>query len=135
MWRIMGAKVGRNCMLQTGLVGAWDCISIGDDTSISADTQIPCASVENGWLIIGRVDIGSRCFIGAHSALGLDVRMGDDSRLDDQSFLPDSEAIPSGEYLPRLTRAQGGGCRIRSARARRAACRARTSRCSASPRC
>ena len=97
MWRIMGAKVGRNCMLQTGLVGAWDCISISDDTSISADTQIPCARVENGWLIIGRVDIGSRCFIGAHSALGLDVRMGDDSRLDDQSFLPDSESIPSGE--------------------------------------
>lgn len=98
MWRVMGAKVGRNCMLQTGLVSAWDCISIGDDTSIGADTQLPGIRVENGYLLIGKVEIGSRCFIGSHSALGLDVRMGDDARLDDQSLLPDGDAIPPGEF-------------------------------------
>jgi non-ribosomal peptide synthetase-like protein len=98
MWRMMGAQVGRQCLLQTGIVSAWDCISIGDDTSIGADTQLPGLRVENGYLIVGRVDIGSRCFIGSHSVLGLDVRMGDDSRLDDQSLLPDGEAIPEGEF-------------------------------------
>jgi non-ribosomal peptide synthetase-like protein len=97
LWRLMGAKVGRQCMLQTGIVSAWDCISIGDDTSIGADTQLSGVRVENGYLIIGRVDIGNRCFIGSHSNLGLDVKMGDDSRLDDQSSLLDGEAIPAGE--------------------------------------
>ena len=53
-------------------------------------------------LLIGRVDIGSRCFIGVHSALGLDVGMGDDARLDDQSLLPDGATIPAGESLPRI---------------------------------
>src|SRR5260370_21289792 len=48
-------------------------------------------------LRLGRVDIGSRCFIGIHSALGLNVQMGDDCSLDDQSLLPDQEIIPSGE--------------------------------------
>ena len=96
-YRLMGAKVGRNCALDTGLVSAWDMVSIGDDTSIGADTQFHAARVQDGYLIIGRVEIGSRCFIGAHSALGLNVRMADDSRLDDQSALPDGASIEAGE--------------------------------------
>lgn len=96
-WRLMGAKVGKNCMLQTGHVTAWDCISIGDNTSIGSDTQLLGTRIENGYLLIGNVEIGDRCFVGCHSSLGLDVKMGDDSRLDDQSMLPDGEAIPSGE--------------------------------------
>lgn len=99
MWRIMGAKVGKNCMLQTGLVSAWDCISIGDDTSIATDTQLPGARIENGYLIIGSVTIGDRCFVGAHSSLGLDVELGNDSRLDDQSALPDGHSIPAGQSM------------------------------------
>jgi non-ribosomal peptide synthetase-like protein len=96
-YRLMGAKVGRDCMLDTALVTAWDLISIGDGTSIGADTQLPCARVENGNLILGRVEIGGRCFIGSHAALGLDVRMGDDCRLDDHSLLPDGTVLSNGE--------------------------------------
>jgi non-ribosomal peptide synthetase-like protein len=95
--RLMGAKVGRDCALDSGLTAAYDLISIGDDTSIGADTQYPGSRVENGWLILGRVDIGSRCFVGGHSAFGLNVRMEDDSRLDDQSLLADGETIPAGQ--------------------------------------
>jgi non-ribosomal peptide synthetase-like protein len=96
-FRLMGAKVGRDCALDSGLAFAYDLISIGDDTSIGADTQFPGSRVENGWLILGRVDIGSRCFVGGHAALGLNVRMEDDSRLDDQSLLADGETIPAGQ--------------------------------------
>ena len=96
-YRLMGAKVGRNCALDSALVSAWDLVSIGSDTSIGADTQMQCARVENGYLILGRVDIGSRCFVGSHSAFGLDVQMGDDSRLDDQSLLPDGASLSAGE--------------------------------------
>jgi non-ribosomal peptide synthetase-like protein len=92
-FRLMGAKVGRHCALNSALVSAWDLISIGDDTSIGADTQMQCARVENGYLMLGRVGIGSRCFVGSHSALGLNVRMGDDCRLDDQSLLPDGATL------------------------------------------
>jgi non-ribosomal peptide synthetase-like protein len=96
-YRLMGAKVGRDCALDTALCSIFDLVSIGDDTSIGAETQLPGYRVENGFLLIGRVDIGSRCFIGVHSALGLDVRMGDDTRLDDQSLLPDGAAMAAGE--------------------------------------
>jgi non-ribosomal peptide synthetase-like protein len=96
-YRLMGAKVGRACALDSALVSAWDLVSIGDYSSIGLDTQMHGARVENGYLIIGHVDIGSRCFVGSHSALGLDVRMCDDARLDDQSLLPDGATLAPGE--------------------------------------
>jgi amino acid adenylation domain-containing protein len=96
-YRLMGATVGRGCTLDTALCSSFDLVTIGDDASIGADTQLLGCRIENGHLIIGRVDIGSRCFIGVHSALGLGVRMGDGARLDDQSLLPDGASIAAGE--------------------------------------
>jgi non-ribosomal peptide synthetase-like protein len=96
-FRLMGARVGPRCTLNTTQCSAWDLVSIGADSSIGADTQMLGYRVEDGILRIGRVDIGERCFIGIHSALGLDVRMADDSSLDDQSLLPDGDVVPPGE--------------------------------------
>lgn len=96
-YRLMGAKVGRGCILDTAQVSAWDLISIGHGTSIGADTQLLGHRVEDGMLVLGRVQIGDRCFVGLHAALGLNVTMGDGARLDDQSLLPDGAVIPAGE--------------------------------------
>ena len=97
-YRLMGAKVGRGCALDTAHCSSFDLVRIGDDTSVGAETQLLGHRVERrDAALIGRVEIGSRCFIGSHWALGLDVRMGNDSRLDDQSLLPDGAAITDGE--------------------------------------
>src|SRR5262249_2989023 len=50
-----------------------------------------------GMLVIGRIDIGSRCFIGTHSALGINAKMEDDSYLDDMSLFPEGAVMKSGE--------------------------------------
>ncbi|WP_308259000.1 Pls/PosA family non-ribosomal peptide synthetase [Pseudonocardia sp. H11422] len=96
-YRLMGAKVGPRCTLDTVHCSAWDLVSIGAETSIGSDTQILGYRVEAGMLRLGRIDIGVGCFVGIHSALGLDVRMGDDCVLDDQSLLPDGAVVPSGD--------------------------------------
>ena len=59
-YRLMGARVGRDCMLDTALCSSFDLVTIGDGTSIGAETQLPGYRVENGALLIGRVDIGSK---------------------------------------------------------------------------
>ncbi len=92
-FRLMGAKVGRHCSIDTGSCSAWDLITIGNETSIGADTQLLGYKVENGHIIFGTVNLGKRCFVGMHCALGLNVSMGDDSKLDDQSALPDGRRI------------------------------------------
>ena len=96
-YRLMGAKVGRNCILDTSLCTIYDLVSIGDDTCIGAQTQLLGYRFEDGMLILDTVEIGSRCFVGMHCALGLNTRMGDGTRLDDLSLLPDGEVMAPGE--------------------------------------
>jgi non-ribosomal peptide synthetase-like protein len=97
-YRLMGAKIGRGCSLRSTHCAAFDLVSIGDDSSIGPDTQLYGHRIENGYLLIGGIEIGKCCFVGAHSALGLGVRMEDGARLDDLSLLPDKEVIPAGEH-------------------------------------
>lgn len=97
VFRLMGAKVGRNCTIDTAQCSAWDLLRIGDEVSIGADSQFLCYRIEDGMLRLGTVEIGDRCFVGLHSALGLGVRMEDDARLEDQSLLPDGAVVPAGQ--------------------------------------
>jgi non-ribosomal peptide synthetase-like protein len=96
-YRLMGAKVGRNCLLDTMLCGSFDLVSIGEGTSIGAETQLLGYRIEDGELVLGRIEIGSRCFVGIHSALELNSRMRDGARLDDLSLLPEGETMKPGE--------------------------------------
>jgi non-ribosomal peptide synthetase-like protein len=96
-YRWMGARVGKNCTLDTAHCAAFDLLSIGDHTSIGAETRLLGYRVEDGLFLVGSVDIGSRCFVGIHSVVGLDVRMADEACLDDLSLLPDGASIGRGE--------------------------------------
>jgi non-ribosomal peptide synthetase-like protein len=98
-YRLMGAKVGKHCVLDTAYCVAFDLLSIGDDTCIGFETQLHGYRVEDGALVIGSMEIGSRCFVGTQCALGIDVKMGDDAYLDDQSLLPDGAVVADGESL------------------------------------
>jgi non-ribosomal peptide synthetase-like protein len=96
-YRLMGAKVGKNCTIGTPVCCAFDLVSIGDNTSIGADTHMLGYRVEDGWLILGNINIGRDCFVGTHCCLGLNVAMNDNCRLDDLSLLTDNTVIPKGE--------------------------------------
>jgi non-ribosomal peptide synthetase-like protein len=92
-YRAMGAKVGKYCSIDTPYCTAFDLVTIGEDTSIGPETQLLGYRIEEGWLILGEVTIGSECFIGTHCCLGLDTTMNNRSRLDDMSHLEDGSAV------------------------------------------
>lgn len=96
-FRLMGAKVGRGCMIDSALCGCFDVVEIGAGTSIGNETQLLGSRVESGYLKIGKVSIGENCYVGIHSTLGLNVSMEDGSQLDNLSLLPDGASIPAGE--------------------------------------
>ena len=85
--RLMGAKVGKDCYIGTGLISCHDLISIGDGTSIGSGSYMLGYSVEHGSIEFGRIDIGQDCFIGANSVLGINTVMNDGSMLLEQSQL------------------------------------------------
>lgn len=98
-YRAMGAKVGRNANIGTPICAAFDLVSIGRDTSIGPETHILGYKVEDGWLVLGPIDIGNECFVGTHCSLGIGVRMEDRSRLEDVSALADGATLKSSEAL------------------------------------
>jgi non-ribosomal peptide synthetase-like protein len=96
-FRLMGASVGRNSTIDTPFCSIFDLVAIGDDTSIGSETHILGYRIEDGELIIGRIDIGAECFIGMQCCLGLDVTMSDRARLDDLSLLGDDNLMQPAE--------------------------------------
>jgi non-ribosomal peptide synthetase-like protein len=117
-YRAMGAKVGRNCTISTPYCSAFDLVSIGEETSIGADTHILGYRVEDGHLILGRVTVGDDCFVGVHCNLGLNVEMENQSLLDDMSMLADGAVIARGQSY-RGSPAAPGNVRLPTAEARR----------------
>jgi non-ribosomal peptide synthetase-like protein len=95
--RLLGAGIGRDVHLGSDDIGAPDLISIGDETSIGDDATLNNVSVEEGWLKIGRIEVGRRCFVGARAVVGLDTKIEDGGRLEDLSLLPTGGRIPAGE--------------------------------------
>lgn len=96
-YRAMGANIGSNCNIGTPVCFAFDLISIGDNSSIGAETHLLGYRVENGWLEFGPISIGDNCFVGTHCALGLHVCMENGSQLEDLSAIPDHGTVESDQ--------------------------------------
>ena len=95
--RLMGAKIGRNVHLATDSFASYDLLSIGDDSSVNADSNLLGYTVERGRLKLGTITIGKACFVGARAAVREDTVMEDESALEDLSMLPPGATIPRGE--------------------------------------
>lgn len=96
-YRLMGARIGANVYLGNDGGATFDLLSIGADSCLGADSHFTGVTVLDGWLVIGPVEIGERCFIGTRTVLGPSTRMGNDASLDDLSLLQRGSTIPSGE--------------------------------------
>jgi non-ribosomal peptide synthetase-like protein len=95
--RLLGAKIGSRCIINTSWCSIFDLVSIGENSCIGYETQLLGYRVESGMLRLGRVTIGSDCFIGTQSAVGIDTVMENGSRIDDLSLLGDGETIKKGD--------------------------------------
>lgn len=97
VYRLLGARIGKNVHLATDHLAAFDLISIGDGSSVDEGASLPGYTVERGELVIGPVTIGGRCFAGARTVLGVNAVMEDGARLEDLSLLAKGARIPAGE--------------------------------------
>ncbi|WP_454785649.1 Pls/PosA family non-ribosomal peptide synthetase [Legionella sp. WA2024007413] len=98
-YRLLGAKIGKNCYLGSMQISAHDLLTIGDNTSIGADSRLNGYIIEDGWLKIGSISIGNNCYIGSRAVVGLNAQLEDYAVLDEMSMLPDQGLIPQGSYF------------------------------------
>ena len=96
-YRLMGAKIGSRVYFGTDAVGAFDLLSIGDDTNIGQDASLLGYTIDDGMLRIGRITIGKGCFVGTRSMLSLNTEMEDGARLGELSMLPEGSRVPRGQ--------------------------------------
>ena len=95
--RFMGAKVSPDVHLGSNNFAIYDLLTIGAGTSINSDANVLGYTVDDGWLKLGAVSIGHRCFIGTRAHLAPDTVMQDASALEDLSLLPRGALIPAGQ--------------------------------------
>ena len=97
-FRLMGTKIGKGVYLGSDRIRIFDLIKIGDHSSISRQANLPGYYVQNGELIIGRINIGTNCFIGACSVISEDSGLKNNSSLGELSLLRSGEYIPENEF-------------------------------------
>ncbi|PJD90756.1 MAG: peptide synthetase [Legionella sp.] len=96
--RLMGAKIGKQCHINTPYLSVHDLITIGDHASVNHDAVLKAYFVEDGWLHLGPITIGSDCFIGVRAVLSIHSGMNAHSVLEDLSMVPSHQILEAHNY-------------------------------------
>lgn len=105
-YRCMGAKIGKNCYIGTALVGAYDLLSIDDNSSVGEDVMLLGYTYEKGYLKIGSIDIGQDCYVGANSVIGIHTQINHAAKLGEHSMLSEGMVLQANQsYLGSPARA------------------------------
>ena len=96
-FRLMGARIGRNVHLGTTSLTAFDLVHIGNDASIGQDARLSGFTLEGGFLELGPIHIGRRCYVGNRAILAPGTHLEDGALLEDLSLLPTGGRIAAGQ--------------------------------------
>ena len=78
-YRLMGAKIGRNVLINSKNVGDLSLLEIGDNCAIGGSATIIAHSFEKGGLKLKKVKIGKNVIIGLNSVILPGVEIGDNA--------------------------------------------------------
>lgn len=95
--RLLGVRVASDAIISDFSFGAEDLITIGHDVSISSQTNLNNAFVEDGLLKLRPITLGDHAYIGSSAVISGDSHMAAWSELQDLSFLQPGKTIGSGE--------------------------------------
>jgi non-ribosomal peptide synthetase-like protein len=95
-YRAMGARIGRNVIINTCNLFDFDVLEIGDQAFIGGDAVVIGHAGESGLLRIRPVRIGARCTVGQSSIVFPGATMEDHSVLGALSLLPKGRTLAAG---------------------------------------
>jgi len=95
--RLLGMKIAPDAQISDFGYGAEDLISIGSDASLSSQTSLNNAYVEDGMLKLRKITIGDHAYIGSSAMISGDTIIEDWGELQDLSHLQPGKTISEGE--------------------------------------
>ncbi len=95
--RLFGARVGKGCHLGTAKLQMPDLLDIGDHASIGYGADLEPFLVEDGWLNLAPIRLGSDTFVGSNAVIMLGAQVGDGACVGEQSLVARDQDIPPGE--------------------------------------
>ncbi len=87
-YRLMGAKIGRNVLINSKNVGDLSLLEIGDNSAIGGNATIIAHSFEKGGLKLNKVKIGKNVIIGLNSVILPGVEIGDNAVIAAGAIVP-----------------------------------------------
>ena len=94
IWRLLGVRLGRRLFDDGCGMAEKNLVTIGDDVTLNAGSNIQCHSQEDDAFKSDNITIGSGCTIGVGAMVHYGVTMGDGAVLAPDSFLMKGEEVP-----------------------------------------
>ena len=87
-YRMMGAKIGRNVLINSKNVADLSLLEIGDNSAIGGSATIIAHSFEKGGLKLKKVIIGKNVIIGLNTVIFPGVQIGDNAMIAAGAIVP-----------------------------------------------
>lgn len=95
--RLLGAHVGPRCHVGSSQISLPTLISVGAGSSIGYGVSLRPWTVEDGWIVVGRIRVGKGSFVGASSVLEPGTHIGDGAAVARHSAMHRGRPIGDGE--------------------------------------
>ncbi|MBB5033584.1 Pls/PosA family non-ribosomal peptide synthetase [Prosthecobacter vanneervenii] len=93
-FRLLGARIGRRCCLETPYLTEFDLVHLGDDVCLGHQADPQTHLFEDRVMKMSTVTIGDNCSVGPLAVVLYDAEMKPGSRLDGHSLLMKGETLP-----------------------------------------
>jgi len=95
--RMVGAKVGKNCYINTSAISAFDLLKLGNNVSICTDSHLRGYNIADGYLNIGMIELEDDAFVGTRCCMSFNSKMEKNSSIEDLTLVPEGCIIPKNE--------------------------------------
>lgn len=95
--RLLGAKIGKNCYINTSAISAFDLFKIGNNVSICTDSHLKGFTISDGYMDVGLIEIADDCYVGTRCCLSHNTRMERNSSIEDLTLVPQGFVISANE--------------------------------------
>src|SRR5262249_53500850 len=95
--RALGARVGRNVVIESLDMDCPDVMAIGDDCVLEERSWVRASNVAHGYLSIRPISIGGGCIVGVRAGVAGGAVLGEGAFLQDLSCAVEGTIIPPHE--------------------------------------